>query len=246
MRKLISLLLMLALLAAIGLSFIACSAEALSDIDDNTVNVIKPTIKFEANGGSEVASQVTKVIKEEPKTTRQNYLFDGWYLDKDFKAAAIFPLSVEYDTTLYAKWLKIYDTATTDSTVTISGKKDYSSSQSFDVTPPDFDFKALAEKGLLLRITVSYDVFYRKEYDVLWDIGYAGAPRYEIYLLGKDLTGNFEEDVTAPSSSKTRTLMMCTSAEYFYNNKITLTFSTNNVQNVVRVKNIVVTYECGK
>ena len=245
MKKLISLLLIFSLLSVMGLFSVSCSKEALSDIDDNTINVIKPTIKFESNGGSKVSSQTTKVIKEEPQTTRENYLFDGWYLDANFKSAAIFPLSVEYDTTLYAKWIKIYDTATAKA-ITISGKKDYESSHSFNVTPSGFDFDALAERGLKLNITVSYDVSYYKDYDVLWDVGYMGAPRYEVYLLDKDLAGNYEEDVTAPSSAKTKTISMCTSAEYFKNNTITLTFSTNNVQNAVRVKNISVTYSCGR
>lgn len=219
-------------------------ANAIGNIDDQTINVISPTITFITNGGSSVSSQTTKVVKKSPETKRENYLFDGWYFDENFKTLAVFPLSIEYDTTLYAKWLKIYDTATAED-CNISGKSGYKSACSFNISPPDFDFNALAERGLKLKITVSYDISYQKKYDVLWDIGYLGAPHYEIYLLGEDLKGAWEEDIQAPQSSKTRTITMCTDADYFHNNIIKLKFSTNNIQNLIRIKNIVITYECG-
>ena len=249
MKKIIIIMLILVFAIIIGVLIgnDSKAGKVISNIDDNTINVIKPTIKFVTNGGSKVDSQVTNVVKNAPKTTRENYYFEGWYLDKDFKAPAIFPLSVEYDTTLYAKWLKIYDTTQNKDRFCISGKLDFPSSKSFNITPSGFDFEALsAIKDLKLQISVSYDVYFSKEYNVLWDIGYAGAPHYEIYILGQDLRGSFEEDIVAPSSRKTKTITMCTSVEYFINNTISLTFSTNNIQNAVWIENIVVTYSCGK
>ena len=246
MKKMISFILVLLLLV---FSFTSCDSnvkDVISDVDDKTVNILKPTVKFETNGGSKVKSQTTNVVKEEPQTTREDYLFEGWYLDKNLKNAAIFPLTVEYDTTLYAKWLKIRGVAKTESSVTISGKSGYNSGCSFNISPQGFDFDALYERGLNLDISVSYDVYYRKKYDVLWDVGYVGAPRYEVYLLGEDLKGNFKEDIKAPQSTQTKTISMCTSADYFDKNTITLTFSTNNVQNAIYIDNIVVTYTCGK
>ncbi|MBQ9803015.1 MAG: InlB B-repeat-containing protein [Clostridia bacterium] len=239
---------LIVLIVLIFCTLCACdnsATDAIKSADDQTVNIIAPTVTFETNGGSKVNSQSTKVIKKEPQTTRENYLFDGWYFDKSFKTLAVFPLSVEYDTILYAKWLKIYDTATAKNT-SISGKSGYDAKVSYNVSPPDFDLNALAERNLKLKITVSYDVTYQKKYDALWDIGYAGAPHYEVYLLGEDLKGAWEEDIVASKSSKTHTLSMATTADYFRNNIIRLTFSTNNIQNVVQIKNIVITYECGK
>lgn len=216
----------------------------VGNIDDQTINVISPTVTFVTNGGSSVAPQSTKVIKKEPQTKREHYLFDGWYFDETFKSLAVFPLSVEYDTTLHAKWLKIYDTASKED-CSISAKSGYDSACTLNVSPPNFDLKALAERGLKLKITVSYDVHYRKKYDVLWDIGYAGAPHYEVYLLGEDSKGNWEEDVQAPKSSRTRNIVMTTNADYYHNNIIKLKFSTNNIQNIIYFSNITITYECG-
>ena len=249
MKKLLIALLLLCILPGTT----ACSSQASSaigdaaqEIDDQTVNIIKPTVTFVTNGGSEVKSQKTNVVKEAPSTKREHYLFDGWYLDKDFKALAVFPLSVEYDTTLYAKWLKIYDERKSDQGLVISGKQGYSSLRSLDVSPMGFDLNALAEKNYLLKITVTYDISYSKKYDVLFDVGYAGAPHYEVYLMGEDLKGNFYEDVTAPKSERTETIVLCTAADYYNNNIISLSFHSNNVQNVIYVENITVTYSCGK
>ena len=240
--------LLFALLIFLVFAFLTCDnvvGKTIKEIDDQTVNVILPTVVFETNGGSEVSSQTTKVIKNAPKTTREHYLFDGWYLDSSFKTLVAFPLTVEYDTTLYAKWLKIYDTAKAND-ICISGKSGYPYSSSLDISPSKFELEALAKQNLKLKITVSYDVYYQKRYDVLWDIGYAGAPCYEVYLLGEDSKGTWDEDVKTPSSSQTRTISMCPNASYFQNNIIKLTFSTNNVQNAIYISNIVITYECGK
>ena len=235
-------------LALLTCSLFSCNdsiTTTVDNIDDQTINVISPTVTFITNGGSSITAQTTKVIKQEPQTKREHYLFDGWYFDEAFKSLAVFPLSVEYDTTLYAKWLKIYDTAREDD-CSISAKSGYDSACTLDVSPPNFDFKALAERGLKLKITVSYDVSYQKKYDVLWDIGYAGAPHYEVYLLGEDAKGNWEEDVQAPNSAKTRSITMATNADYYHNNIVKLRFSTNNIQNIIHITNITVTYECGK
>ena len=244
MKKVFRILLLVLLVC----SLVACNdsvSTTISNIDDQTINIILPTVTFVTNGGSAINSQSTTVIKKSPQTEREHYLFDGWYFDETFKSLAVFPLSIEYDTTLYAKWLKIYDTATAEN-CSISGKSGYDSSRSFNVSPPNFDFTALAERGLKLKITVSYDVHYQKKYDGLWDIGYAGAPHYEVYLLDEDLKGNWEEDVQAPKSSQTRDIVIATKADYYHNNIIKLKFSTNNIQNIIYFSNITITYECGK
>lgn len=244
MKKMIGILLVLAIFVSL---FSACekAGKVIKDVDDQTVNIIKPTVTFVTNGGSKVSAQTTSVVKTAPATTRENYLFDGWYLDKDFKSLAVFPLSVKYDTTLYAKWLKIHDTATCDA-ATISGKKDYSSAISYNVSPRGFELAALAERNMLLRITVTYDVKYKKAYNVPLDIGYAGAPKYEVYLLGDDLKGDYKENLTTSTAAKSRSIEICTTASYFENNIIELTFSTNNVQNLVLFSNIQITYECAR
>lgn len=64
-------------------------------------------VRFETNGGSEIESYSTSVIGSVPETMRENYVFDGWYMDTDFRGNAIgFPYAVTGDVVLYAKWIK--------------------------------------------------------------------------------------------------------------------------------------------
>ena len=68
------------------------------------------TVKFDTNGGNEIASQtVTSNIKaaEPTKPTKDGYLFDGWYTDGEFTSEYDFDTKVTKNITLYAKWTEI-------------------------------------------------------------------------------------------------------------------------------------------
>ena len=216
-------------------------SNAISDADDQLFNIVPPTITFQTNGGSTIPKQTTKVLKDAPETTKKNHLFDGWYLDEKLTKPVIFPLSVEYDTTLYAKWLKIYAEAEGEN-FSISSKSGYYSLRSYDVTSDSLDMQALAQKNMKVKVTVYFDVSYRKDYDFF--VGYMGAPKYEVYLLEKNDLGDFKENVTAPSTSTQRTLSFTMSAQKLLDNHITFTASTDNIQNVIYFKNFHVTHEC--
>ena len=100
--------------------------------------------------------------------------------------------------------------------------------------------------GYKMTITVSYDVRYKKDYDVLFDVGYAGAPKYEAYLLNSDNAGDWGENLTTTLQAKTKTLSYTSSIANIKNDKFILTFSTDNIQNTIYFENIVVTYKCHK
>lgn len=204
-----------------------------------------PTVDFETNGGSYIKSQQTKTITSLPYTEKENCLFDGWYLDENFSSAASFPLTVEKNTTLYAKWLDLQSSTFCESG-SIKWGKGHSSSITYYVTPSGFDLEKLASKGYHMKITVSYDVHYRKDYDVLWDIGYAGSPKYEAYLLNSDGLGDINENMSTATNSITRSLVYSSSVADLKNQRLTLTFSTNNIQNIIYFSNIVIQYQCYK
>lgn len=64
-------------------------------------------VTFETNGGSSV-SQATvdegSTLSTPQSPTRAGYTFDGWYLDSALSKKASFPLKVDSNMTLYAKW----------------------------------------------------------------------------------------------------------------------------------------------
>ena len=63
-------------------------------------------VSFVSNGGTPVEPIVTSKIEDEPKTSRKGYTFLGWYFDESFSSKASFPLEINEDITLYAKWEK--------------------------------------------------------------------------------------------------------------------------------------------
>ena len=102
----------------------------------------------------------------------------------------------------------------------------------------------LEKKGYYVRINLSYDVYYNKDYT--FPIGYAGSPKYEVTLLNEKLVGFQEKDLTTTTSTKTKTFTWTQVPEFFNDESFTLTFSTDNIQNTIYFKNITVTYECVK
>ena len=203
-------------------------------------------VTFQTNGGTPVQKQTTAKVKTMPLTQRPGYVFDGWYLDISLTVPAVFPLEVEEDMTIYAKWLKETYTITCENTSIKMWSDGRNSSASWVVTPLGFQYDRLAELGYAIKATVTYDVFYKKDYDVLWDIGYMGAPKYEAFFVGTKLDGDFVMDQSTPKSSTTRTLSFTVPAERMKDEAITLTFSTDNIQNIIYFKNISVTYQAFK
>ena len=103
MKKFISIILVFLLM----FSFAGCN-----NTDDNGQTlpngpVSKQTIYFNTNGGTSVSSIKTNTLNSSPITSKDGYLFVGWFLDETLTVPAVFPLDVYNDMTLYAKWLKI-------------------------------------------------------------------------------------------------------------------------------------------
>ncbi len=142
--------------------------------------------------------------------------------------------------------LKLNDTRRcTNSSIKFMDKSQ-SSSVTYYITPTGFELNRLSEQGYTMRISVSYEVYYKKDYNVLWDIGYAGSPKYEIYLLNDDGLGSIQENLTTKKQKADRTISYISTATDLLNTKITLTFSTDNIQNIIYFENIVVSYTCYK
>ena len=69
----------------------------------------KYTVHFESNGGTAVADFTGNEIISAVTPFKEDYTFAGWYLNADFSGDPVsFPLSLNANITLYAKWLKNY------------------------------------------------------------------------------------------------------------------------------------------
>ncbi|MBE5738082.1 MAG: hypothetical protein E7348_06765, partial [Clostridiales bacterium] len=74
-------------------------------------------VEFNVDGGSEVASQefnYGESLAAPTAPTKAGYAFMGWYFDANFARKANFPISVENDITLYAKWEVVVFTVSFD------------------------------------------------------------------------------------------------------------------------------------
>lgn len=117
-------------------------------------------------------------------------------------------------------------------------------SASYYITPEGFEWDKLEEKGYKMKITVTYDVNYKKDWDLRF--GYAGSPKYEVSVVNSDGMGKIDDNMPTETTSQTRTLSFSSKIVDLKNTRLVLTFSTDNIQNIIYFKNIKVDYQCYK
>lgn len=230
----------IALIAAICLSLVSCGGAQDTANNEKTYKV-----NFVTNGGSEVSPCETSKLCEAPRTEREGYVFCGWYLDGGFENAVSYPLNVNKDLTLYAKWTKATDSLSLeDAAVQFSVDNEFSYKAEYMITPRELDLKALSALGYNVKIEVTYEVCYEKDYDVAFDLGYMGAPDYDVAIV--DLYDDGEEwtNLKAELEPKTNSISTVVSASKLAEANMRLKLMTYNLQNVVRFKSIKVNYTC--
>lgn len=261
MKKSFALLLLITILLT---SIVSCSDQTKQsnnthkDINIKQTNMIDTpkevekkvyhNIYFDTNGGTGITSETVEKgsqLNTAPTTKRTNYLFEGWYLDQSLTQAAVFPVTIENDITLYAKWLKIKDKKTCND-ISIDSGIITTENKYFYVTPNGFDLDRLTVLDYKITIKITYDVYYKKDYDVLFDIGYMGAPEYEVSLTNNNDIGQYQNKQKAPKSQTTKTISDTYNASDLKNTSIKLSFSSDNIQNIIYFKNIKVEYSCHK
>ncbi len=244
MKKLLQILLSVILVLSTVLFASACT---LTDEDGNIETPITKgyNVRFDTNGGTSVESKKVSVLTNAPTTSKTDYLFDGWFLDSALKNEAKFPLELNYDTTLYAKWVKLADTQNFSPSV-IKWWSGNESSVVYYITPSGFELEKLATLDYSMQIEVSYKVHYEKDYNVPLDIGYLGAPKYEIYITNSDGLGISDEDIKTELTKVSQTALYTSKVVDLINQRIKLEFSTDNIQNKIHFTDIVVSYKCVK
>lgn len=251
MKKIALLLTIIMLLSCLGCQKVGNNGGNKTGIDLNNdgnddVVVLVPervihTVSFQTNGGTSVAPKKIVNLESAPHTQRDGYEFRGWYRDSNCNVPVIYPLSIDQNITLYAKWLKVEATVNCND-VSLS----FLEAPIVSITPSFFDLYTLAQEGYRVNIEVEYSVYYEKTYNVLWDIGYLGAPKYEAFIYNSEKDGVLKKNLTTSLSSTTRVISYETYASALINDNITLGFFTDNVQNKVHIEDITVHYVCYK
>ena len=202
-------------------------------------------VSFETNGGSYVSPVTTSVLRSASEPKKQDHVFDGWYLDQQLTQPVVFPLEVTYSRTIYAKWLKIKKIEKVNGS-SIKNWTGCSPSIGIDLTGNGFDIEQLTKLGYKIKITASFEAYYTKDYNALWDVGYAGAPIYTYSIQDSSGKGVQNEDRYCSTTAQKRSITITQDASYFKNDNLLLKFSTDNIQNTVYIQNVVITYECVK
>ncbi len=207
---------------------------------------IKYYVYFEYNDGRMITFQKTDCLTYTPVPERANYLFDGWYTDKSCQTPVTTPLNLKNDITLYANWLQLKSIQTSSTKTTIDSDAFTIDSAQLNITPQGFNFNKLAKLNYNIKITVTYEVYYTKDYNVLLDIGYLGAPKFETYIIQSGTKVYTKEDQTAQKAITSYTATYKTSAYDLINKNLSFKVSSDNIQNKLYVQNINITYECYK
>lgn len=139
--------------------------------------------------------------------------------------------------------LKLKDTKRCEN-CSIKFSSSTSMSASYYITPENFEWDKLEEKGYKMKITVTYDVYYDKDWNL--GFGYAGSPKYEISVINSDGMGKIDSDMSTKLTSQTRTISFSSKIVDLKGTKLILTFSTDNIQNIIHFKNIRIDYQCYK
>ena len=197
-------------------------------------------VSFETGGGENLRSHRYEVIETAPYTTRSGYELDGWFFDEELTRKAEFPLEITEDTTLYAAWYKVEYTTALNSAIYLkflSG--DNENSKSYDIfIPEEMDINDVSRRGYRVQVTVSFEVGYTRDW--VKDFGYLGAPKYDVSLLSAGGVGAVHENVVAPDTDTTTGISYTFSTAELEG--LTFSAKTQNIQNTVHLRNVIITY----
>lgn len=176
---------------------------------------------------------------------KDDCIFMGWYTDSACMIPYDFSRPVTTSFKLYAGFsLKIKTFNCSDIKIKALSST-YNGSTTFALSLDGFDYSYLEKKGMGLQFKVMYSVKYKKDYDVPYDIGYAGSPKYELSLNNGE-SGYQEENLSTTKSAVEKCYTYNTPLNFSKDGLIYLAFSTDNVQNIISFSNIVITVEALK
>lgn len=104
------------------------SAPAVEQEKNPVVVKLHYVVQFDRNGGTNLSRRTMTLLKDDapgimPKVQRKDYLFDGWYTQKEGGAKVAGDQPLTEAATLYARWIKVQAPGKTASLTLKSAKK---------------------------------------------------------------------------------------------------------------------------
>lgn len=177
---------------------------------------------------------------------KNNYFFKGWYTDSACELPYDLSRPVTTNFKLYAGFALKTKTINCQDVKIKALSSTYDNDESFGLSLVGFDYDYLEKNGMGLQFKITYNVKYKKDYNFLFDIGYAGSPKYELSLINRSLSGYFEKDLPTTATETKKIYTYNTLLTFSKDTQIRLVFSTDNIQNIISFSNIVVVIEAIK
>lgn len=231
----------------VSFTLVSCSTSNMSGNKIDNLFKKNHTITLFVNGLNKnitVDDGDALIINLTPK--KDNYIFKGWYTDSPCTVPYDFSRPVTTSFNLYAGFALKTKTIRCKDIKIKALSSTYDNIKSFGLSLVGFDYDYLEKNGMGIQFKITYNVKYTKDYDVLFDIGYAGSPKYEISLINDSLQGYFENNLPTTKSEIGKCYTYNTLLNYSKGRSIELVFSTDNIQNIISFSNIVVTMEAIK
>ena len=218
--------------------------------ENNSDNLFKKnhTITLVADGliNEKITVDDGEVLNIAVTPQKDSYIFKGWYTDSACTVPYDFSRPVTTSFKLYAGFTLRTKTINCKDIKIKALSSTYDNDKSFGLSLVGFDYDYLEKNGMGLQFKIMYNVKYKKDYDVPFDIGYAGSPKYEISLMNNSLQGYFEENLPTTKSEVEKCYTYNTALNFSKDEQISLIFSTDNIQNIILFSDIVIVIEAIK
>ena len=218
--------------------------------ENNSDNLFKKnhTITLVADGlaNEKITVDDGEVLNIAVTPQKDDYIFKGWYTDSACTVPYDFSRPVTTSFKLYAGFALKTKTINCKDIKIKALSSTYDNDKSFGLSLVGFDYDYLEKNGMGLQFKIMYNVKYKKDYDIPFDIGYAGSPKYEISLMNNSLQGYFEENLPTTKSEVEKCYTYNTALNFSKDEQISLIFSTDNIQNIILFSDIVIVIEAIK
>ncbi len=219
-------------------------------IASNSDNLFKKnhtvTLVIEGSSNNKINIDDGEILNINFTPQKNSYIFMGWYTDGACTVPYDFSRPVTASFKLYAGFTLRTKTINCKDIKIKALSSTYDNDKSFGLSLVGFDYDYLEKNGMGLQFKIIYNVKYKKDYDALFDIGYAGSPKYEVSLINSSLRGYFEENLSTTTSEKEKCYTYNTPLYFSKDDQISLVFSTDNIQNIISFTDIIIIIEAIK
>lgn len=241
-RLLVILFCILILFVCTGCDLVDADGDS-SEVDNLLKKNYNVTLIVDGSESKTITIDDGKALTINYTPRKDDYMFKGWYTDSACMVPYDFSRPVTTNFKLYAGFALKTKTINCHDIKIKSLSSTYDSYENMGLSLVGFDYDYLEKNNMGLQFRITYNVKYQKDYNMLFDIGYAGAPEYDLSLINSSYNGYSKDDLTTTATAVKKSYSFNTPTYFSKDKSVRLKFSTDNVQNIVIISDIVVVVE---